>query len=104
LQDHAIVEPRVGSEWVSNIVLVHKKDRALWYCIDYRGLNTVMTKANYPLPRIDACHDSSGMRSRYWQVLVLEQDVDNLSCIRGISALWYCLLAFVMPLQRISVW
>jgi len=58
MQDNGIVEPRIGSKWVSNIVLVHKKGGALRYCIDYRGLNAVTTKANYPLPRIDACHDS----------------------------------------------
>jgi len=88
MQDNGIIEPRVGSEWVSNIVLVRKKDGALRYCIDYRGLNAVTTKANYPLPRIDACNDSLGgntyfssldMRSGYWQVPVSEQDI-NKTC------------------------
>jgi len=60
MQDNGIVEPRIGSKWVSNIVLVKKKDGALRYCIDYRGLNAVTTTANYPLPRIDTCHDSLG--------------------------------------------
>jgi len=49
IQDNGIIEPRIGSEWVSNIVLVRKKDGALRYCIDYRGLNAVTTKVNYPL-------------------------------------------------------
>jgi len=26
MQDNGVVEPRIGSEWVSNIVLVRKKD------------------------------------------------------------------------------
>jgi len=61
MQDSGIIEPRIESEWVSDIVLVCKKDGALRYCIDYRGLNAVTTKANnYPLPRINACHDSLG--------------------------------------------
>jgi len=60
MQDNGITEPRTGSEWVSNVVLVRKKDNTLHYCIDYRGLNAVTTKANYPLPRIDACHDCLG--------------------------------------------
>jgi len=60
MQDNGIIEPRMGSEWVSNAVLVRKKDRALHYCIDYRGLNEVTTKANYLLPHTDACHDSFG--------------------------------------------
>jgi len=83
MQDNGIVEPCNCSEWASNIVLVKKEDGALRYCIDYRGLNAVTTKANYPLPRIDACHESlSGnlyfssldMRSGYWQVPVKEED------------------------------
>jgi len=47
MQDRGIDELRVCSEWVSNIMFVCKKDRALRYCIDYRGLNTVTTMANY---------------------------------------------------------
>jgi len=67
-------------------VLVRKKDGSLRYCIDYRGLNAATQKANYPLPRIDACHDSLGgntlfswldMRSSYWQVKVKDEDVDK---------------------------
>jgi len=76
-------------------VLVRKKDGALRYCIDYRGLNAVTTKANYPLPRVDACHDSLGgntyfssldMRSGYWQVPVREEDIDKTCFVtrRGI--------------------
>lgn len=76
----------MGSVWVSNIVFIHKKDGTLRYCIDYKGLNAVTTKAHYPLPRIDTCHDSLGgntyfssldMRSRYWQVPVSKQDIDK---------------------------
>lgn len=44
------------------------------------------TKSNYPLPRIDACHDSLGgnslfssldMRSGYWNVPVKDEDMDK---------------------------
>jgi len=57
MQERGIVEPRAGSEWISNIVLLRKKDGRLRYCIDYLGLNFATEKANYLLPRIDACHD-----------------------------------------------
>jgi len=103
MQDNGIVEPRIGSEWVSNIVLVKKKDGALRYCIDYRGLNAVMTEANYPLPRIDACHDSLGgtlyfssldMRSGYWQVPVKEEDIDKTCFVTHKGLFGFKVLSF----------
>jgi len=60
VQDNGIVELRVGSERISNIVLVRKRDGSLHYCIDYRGLNAATLKANCPLPHINTFHDSLG--------------------------------------------
>ena len=61
--ENGIIRPMPGSEWVSNVVLVRKKDGTLRYCVDYRGLNAVTQKANYPLPRIDTCLESLGKSS-----------------------------------------
>ena len=81
--ENGIVEPMPGSEWMANIVLVRKKDGNLRYCVDYRGLNAMTQKRNYPLPCIDTCLESLGnnslyssldMRSGYWQVPVCEED------------------------------
>jgi len=83
MQDNGINESRMGSEWVSNIVLVHKTDGALRYCIDYRGLNMVTTKANYPLPRIDACHDSLG-ETPIFPRWVCDQGTDRYLCVSRI--------------------
>ena len=35
------------------MLFVKKKDGSMRMCIDYRELNKVMTKNQYPLPRID---------------------------------------------------
>lgn len=78
LHDHGIVEPTIGREWILNTVLVYKKDGSLRYCVDYRGLNVVMTKANYLLPHIDACHNSLGGNS----FLVLRHEKWLLACPR----------------------
>ena len=40
------------SPWCNAVVLVHKKDRGLWFCIDFRRLNSQTKKDAYPLPRV----------------------------------------------------
>ena len=40
-------------QWVANIVLVPKKDGKLRMCVDYRDLNRVSPKDDFPLPCID---------------------------------------------------
>ena len=39
------------------VLLVKKKDGSMRMCIDYRGLNKITEKNNFPLPRIDDFHD-----------------------------------------------
>ena len=39
------------------VLLVKKKDGSMRMCIDYRGLNKITEKNNFPLPRIDDLHD-----------------------------------------------
>ena len=41
------------TEWVSNIVPVTKKRGTIRVCVDYRDLNKVCPKDNYPTPFID---------------------------------------------------
>ena len=48
------------SPWSAPIVIVKKKDGSLRFCCDWRDLNAVTRKDNYPLPRIDATLDRLG--------------------------------------------
>jgi hypothetical protein len=41
------------TEWVSNLVLVNKKQGTIRVCVDYRDLNKDFPKDNYPTPFID---------------------------------------------------
>ena len=59
-----------------------KKDGTLRYCIDYRKLNAVTRKDNYPLPRIDESLDTLknaryfttlDLASGYWQIELTEE-------------------------------
>lgn len=69
------------SPWSSPIVLVKKKDGSVRFCVNYKKLNNVTKKSNYPIPNIDdimtyfggakyfSCLD---MFSGYFQVKVEE--------------------------------
>ena len=45
-------------DWVANIVPVLKKNRKIWICIDYRDLNAVCPKDEFPLPITDIMIDN----------------------------------------------
>jgi hypothetical protein len=46
------------TEWVSNLVLVAKKQGTICVCVDYRDLNKSYPKDNYPTPFIDQIIDN----------------------------------------------
>jgi len=71
------------SDWVANIVPVPKKDEKVHMCVDYRDLNWVSLKDNFPLPHIDTlinktmtnmfCPFMDGF-SGYNQIRMVEKD------------------------------
>ena len=72
---------RSTSPWPSPVVLVHKKDGSLQFCIDLRKLNNQTIKDAQSLPRIEDslnCLDggtiftSLDLQSGYWQVEMTE--------------------------------
>ena len=78
------------SPWSSPVVLVKKKDNSTRFCVDYRKLNEITKKDNYPLPRIDDALDRlSGAKyfsnmdcdQAYYQVPVNEQDKEKTAFI-----------------------
>ncbi|KAI5350669.1 hypothetical protein L3X38_003560 [Prunus dulcis] len=79
------------AEWLTNVVLVVKKDKGLWrVCVDYTDLDKACPKDNFPLPRIDQLIDStSGNQllsftdaySDYNQIMMHEDDKANTSFI-----------------------
>ena len=71
------------SPWASPVVLQRKKDGTWRFCIDYRKLNEVTEKDNYPLPRIQEILDTLGgakyfskldFQGGYYQVPIDESD------------------------------
>ena len=41
------------SEWLTNVVMVLKKDKSLRTCIDFKHINQACPKDHFPLPHID---------------------------------------------------
>lgn len=48
-----IIFPIRHSRWVSNLVLVRKKNGDIRICIDFRNLNKACQKDNFPLPPME---------------------------------------------------
>ena len=46
-------------EWLSNVVVVPKKNGKLQVCVDYTNLNDVCLKDTFPFPRIDQIIDAT---------------------------------------------
>jgi hypothetical protein len=63
------IEPS-ASPWSAPILFVRKKDGTLRLCIDYRALNAVTIRDEYPLPRIDAIFDRLA-KARFFSTLDL---------------------------------
>ncbi|KAI5149382.1 hypothetical protein ENBRE01_0870 [Enteropsectra breve] len=57
-----------SSAWSSRIVPIKKKDGSLRLCIDFRPLNLITIKDQYPIPRIDEILDSLG-KAKYFSIL-----------------------------------
>ena len=83
LLSKGFIRPSI-SPWGAPILLMRKKDGSLRLCIDYRQLNRVTIRNQYPLPRIDELFDQLqgsrvyskiDLRSGYHQLRVQESDV-----------------------------
>ena len=51
------IYPVLLTEWVSNSILVNKKQGTIRVCTDFRDLNLACPKDNYPTPFIDQIID-----------------------------------------------
>ena len=68
--DQGIIRPS-SSPWSSPITSVPKKRGDLWFCVEYRKLNSVSCKDSYPLPLIQDIFDQLE-GARVFSTLVLK--------------------------------
>ena len=82
LLSKGFIRPSI-SPWGAPVLFVKKKDGSLRLCIDYRKLNKVTIRNQYPLPRIDELFDQLqgsrvyskiDLKSGYHQLRVQESD------------------------------
>ena len=66
-----VIEP-AASPWCSNVVMVHKQDGIMMFCVDYRKVNELIKKDKFPLLKIDTCLD--------WEVG--NKDLENIASER----------------------
>ncbi|KYO34955.1 hypothetical protein Y1Q_0014614 [Alligator mississippiensis] len=59
MEDLGVIRPSM-SPWASLVVLVRKQDGTIWFCVDYRKLNSITTPDVYPMPRMDTLLDCLG--------------------------------------------
>jgi hypothetical protein len=83
LLDKGYIRPS-SSPWGCLALFVKKKDQSLRLCVDYRPLNVVPIKNEYPLPRIDILFDQLvgakvfskvDLRLGYHQIKIHPEDV-----------------------------
>ena len=53
LFDAKIIVTLIFSKWVANLVPVRNNNGEIILCVDFRNLNKVSLKDNYPLPKMD---------------------------------------------------
>ncbi|KAK1582707.1 hypothetical protein Q3G72_017539 [Acer saccharum] len=97
------------NEWLSNMVLVRKKDGRWRMCVDYTDLNKACPKDSFPLPRIDQLVDATSGHellsfmdaySRYNQIRMRESDQPKTAFVtyRGM----YCYRVMPFGLKNVE--
>lgn len=66
------------SPYGANVLFVQKKDKTLRMVVDWRGLNSITIRDNYPLPRIDDLIDSIGTHTSVFSCLDLQNGYHQL--------------------------
>jgi len=90
-------------QWVANVVLVLKKDGKVRMCVDYRDLNCVSPKDDFPLPHIDILVDNTTKFSLfsfmdgfsgYNQIKMAPADIEKTTFITPWGTFCYKVMSF----------
>ena len=98
-----LIQPS-SSPWSFPVVIVKKKNGKLRFCVNYKPLNDITKKDNYPLPtRIDELLDSLqdakwfttlDLASGYWQIKVRKEDQEKTAFITKFGTFEFKVMPF----------
>ena len=100
------------SKWVANLVPVRKKNGEIRLCVDFRNLNRVSLKDNYPLPKMDQILQKvvSSKRistmdgfSGYNQIKVLPEDQEKIAFTTPWGTFMYAKMPFGLMNTRANL-
>jgi hypothetical protein len=100
--DHNVIVPS-NSAWSAPTVMVKKADGTWRFCNDYRGLNEVTRKENYPLPLISTLVNALGQAkfftvldlcAGYWQIPMKASDQEKTAFVVPQGTYEYTVLPF----------
>jgi hypothetical protein len=78
LLDAGFIREVVYTKWLSNVVMVRKKNGKWWMCTNFTDLNKCCPKDNFPLARMDQIVDSAAAS----EMMAL------LDCFSGYHQIW----------------
>jgi hypothetical protein len=102
LLDKGFIHPS-SSPWGCPALFVPKKDKELHLCVDYRPLNAVTIKNNYPLPHIDILFVQLvgaqmffkiDIRSGYHQIRIHDKDIPKTTFSTRYKLYEYLVMSF----------
>jgi hypothetical protein len=91
------------SPYAAPIFFVHKKDKSLRMCVDYKTFNKATVKNQYPLPQIDDLFDRLSkvkvfsridLRSSSYQIQIAEGDKDKTVCHTSYGSYKFLVMPF----------
>ena len=99
----SFIKPIQHLRWLSNIMLMKKKNGQIRCCVDFRNFNQVYLKDEFPLPNIDLLIDSiagnaifsfMGGFSGYNQIQMAPRDVEKTAFRKPIGNFYYTIMPF----------
>ena len=99
----SFIKPIQHLRWLSNIMLMKKKNGQIRCCVDFRNFNQVYLKDEFPLPNIDLLIDSIAGNaifsfmdgfSGYNQIQMAPRDVEKTAFRKPIGNFYYTMMPF----------